>query len=320
MNRIKPTRDVQADVMFLSDRECCVCNKRGDHIHHIDGDNSNSKLDNLAYLCFDCHSEATMTNTLRKKLSPEAILKFRELKYTTVQAKRKASLGHFNAPINQLTTEDLLNTTKNAIIIIEIEKLKEEFDNAEEKDKHTVLGKLFKFSDHNNFRITYDVFAFLELISEGTRFGMTNDLVITIESLIVRFFPHDKAEDKQTQINELADTVCEIALNIIYDAARYLKNYEVTMWGLNILKYIQMESKQSKYQNLAELVSKTYDEILCMYLGDNPDHFIELIKIFKADLNKGNMCFPILPDDLMTIVYSKGNNENEINHSTTKYI
>jgi 5-methylcytosine-specific restriction endonuclease McrA len=52
-----------AEVMFLSDRTCCVCRdpKRKTEIHHIDGDPTNNMLDNLAVICKDCHSDAHTT-------------------------------------------------------------------------------------------------------------------------------------------------------------------------------------------------------------------------------------------------------------------
>jgi hypothetical protein len=48
---------VAAEVLFRSDRTCCVCNDHSKpvQIHHIDGHPSNSATDNLAVLCFDCH-------------------------------------------------------------------------------------------------------------------------------------------------------------------------------------------------------------------------------------------------------------------------
>ena len=91
MSRKKVSDEIQAEVIFKSNRECVVCDthKRGDHIHHIDGDNSNNEFENLAFLCFDCHSEATMQRSLKKKLTPKAIIKFRDHKYQVIATARK---------------------------------------------------------------------------------------------------------------------------------------------------------------------------------------------------------------------------------------
>lgn len=44
-----------------------------------------------------------------------------------VEAKRKHSLEQFNGPIHQLISEDLLKSSLTALVMIEIEKIKEEY-------------------------------------------------------------------------------------------------------------------------------------------------------------------------------------------------
>jgi 5-methylcytosine-specific restriction endonuclease McrA len=48
---------VADEVMFKADLSCCVCEKRDDHIHHLDQDPSNNDIDNLALLCFEHHNQ-----------------------------------------------------------------------------------------------------------------------------------------------------------------------------------------------------------------------------------------------------------------------
>ena len=184
MSRKKIPDEVQADVIFKSNRECVVCDnhKRGDHIHHIDGDNSNNKFENLAFLCFDCHNEASLTGSLRKKLTPKTIIKFRDHKYQVIATERENSLKIFNSPVDGLTTEDLLTISKNALIIIEIEKLKAEYFSADWTERSEIISKLHRFSDHTNFRVAVDVFNFLSIAADQTRGGMPTDVVISIFS------------------------------------------------------------------------------------------------------------------------------------------
>jgi hypothetical protein len=49
--------ELAAEVLFSSDRTCCVCRIPGKRvqIHHVDEDPSNNVFENLAALCFDCH-------------------------------------------------------------------------------------------------------------------------------------------------------------------------------------------------------------------------------------------------------------------------
>jgi integrase len=76
------------DVMFLSDRTCCVCRKRGKQIHHIDGDNTNDDISNLCLLCYDCHEETQIKGGFSRKLSPGQIRLFRDEWYEFVKQMR----------------------------------------------------------------------------------------------------------------------------------------------------------------------------------------------------------------------------------------
>lgn len=307
MSRKKIPDKIQADVIFKSNRECVVCNKRGDHIHHIDGDDSNNKFENLALLCFDCHSEASLTGSLRKKLTDKTIIKYRDFKYQAVATKRGNSLKVFNAPITGLTTEDLLSTTKSAVIIIEIEKIKEEYFSAEWNKRSDIIEKLHKFSDHTNFRIAVDVFYFLSMAADQTRNGMRTDVAISIFSLILDFFPYSDNEDENEKTIELASECVNIAFSLIYDATIHLKNYDIATYGLTILKYIYKKGKQQKLKQLVDKVNETYKEIEQTLqrperndLGDA----LQLVREFKADIEEGTLSFPPLSDNLMALIYA----------------
>lgn len=300
--------DIQAEVIFKSNRECVVCDnhKRGDHIHHIDGDNSNNKFENLAFLCFDCHNEASLTGSLRKKLTPKTVIKYRNHKYHVVALERENSLKLFNSSVNVLTTEDLLIASKNAIIIIEIEKLKEEYFSADWTERSAVLSKLGRFSDHTNFRLAVDVFDFLSLIADQTRGGMTTDVAGALLSSIINFFPHSDNESDNEKTVELANECANISFSLVYDTTIYLKNYAVAMYGLTILKYIHKKGKQQRLQKLIDRVNETYIEIeqtLKRPERNDLGEALQLVKEFRADIDQGNLVFPQLSDNLMKLIY-----------------
>jgi hypothetical protein len=309
MSRKKISDEIQAEVIFKSNRECVICDnhKRGDHIHHIDGENSNNKFENLAFLCFDCHNEASLTGSLRKKLTPKTIIKYRDFKYKAVAIERENSLKIFNSPVNELTTEDLLTTSKNALIIIEIEKLKEEYFSAEWTERSEILSKLHKFSDHTNFRVAVDVFNFLSLAADQTRSGMTINVASTILSSILKFFPYSDNEADNDKTIELANECANIAFSLLYDTTIYIKNYEIAMYGLTILKYIYKKGKQQKLQPLIDRVNETYLEIERKLLRPERNDLgeaLQLVKEFRTDIEEGTLSFPILSDNLMKLIYS----------------
>lgn len=309
MARKKIPDEIQAEVIFKSNRECVVCDnhKRGDHIHHIDGNNSNNKFENLAFLCFDCHNEASLKGSLKKKLTPKTIIKYRDHKYQVVATARENSLKVFNSPITGLTTEDLLTTTKNAVLIIEIEKIKEGYFSVEWNKRSDVISKLHKYSEHTNFRVAVDVFNFLSLTADQARGGMTTDVAVSIFSLILDFFPHSDKEEENEKVIELASECSQIAFSLVYDSTIYLKNYDIAMYGLTILKFIYKKGKQKELEQLVDKVNETYNELEQTLqrperndLGDA----LQLIREFKADIEEGTLSFPPLSENLMKQIYS----------------
>src|SRR4051812_38052357 len=112
MIRKKVLPNIEAEVMFKSDRLCCMCkDQQGDQIHHINGDASNGKFENLAFLCFKHHSEASVIGGTRKKLSAKTIIKYRDNLYTLVKKKRDNELRDLNRPIKHLSEQSLFEIT-----------------------------------------------------------------------------------------------------------------------------------------------------------------------------------------------------------------
>lgn len=108
--KVKIPEETEAMVMFSSNRECCICNKKGDHIHHLDGNNSNNKIENLALLCFDHHHEATVTGGLSKKLSKKTILKYRDHHYALIDKKRRVGITEVGKEIDVLQRKNYTET------------------------------------------------------------------------------------------------------------------------------------------------------------------------------------------------------------------
>lgn len=89
--RVPISTELSAEVMFASDRTCCVCNERGKsvQIHHIDEDPSHNTFDNLAVLCLQCHDDTQITGGFGRKLNAELVLKYRDKWYSRVSARRE---------------------------------------------------------------------------------------------------------------------------------------------------------------------------------------------------------------------------------------
>ena len=81
--------DLVAEVLFASDRTCCVCQEKGKpvQIHHIDGNPSNNAIENLAVLCLDCHNETQIKGGFGRQLTASVVTKYRDewLKFVTLK-------------------------------------------------------------------------------------------------------------------------------------------------------------------------------------------------------------------------------------------
>lgn len=94
--RIPIPDNVAAEVMFASDRTCCVCREpnRKTEIHHIDGDPSNNDISNLAVVCKDHQSDAHTNHAFARNLSADVIRKYNKSWRVIVRARLSPGGDH----------------------------------------------------------------------------------------------------------------------------------------------------------------------------------------------------------------------------------
>lgn len=64
---------LQQRLLYESQYVCCICQRHGVQIHHIDGDNSNNSETNLIVLCLEHHGEAHTIRSLGKNLDASGL-------------------------------------------------------------------------------------------------------------------------------------------------------------------------------------------------------------------------------------------------------
>jgi len=205
-----------------------------------------------------------------------------------------------------LTEEDILRINKTAIIIIELEKIKERYFNANWDERGNIIRELYKYSDHTNLKVAEHIFAFLSDAAEQTRGGMTQNVAISIFSLTISFFPYSEDEKDRDKIVELATQCVNNAYSMVYDASIYIKDYNVIMYGLTILKYIYMKGNQQNLPVLILKVDSIYSDIEKDIQSRGRNDFVDildLIQLFKADRKKGTLKFPPLTVQLHKLIY-----------------
>jgi hypothetical protein len=311
MTRKRIPNKTEGELIFKSDFKCCVCNKKGDHIHHIDSNPNNNDIDNLALLCFEHHDLATIKNSLSKKLSKDAIIEYRQHHYQVISKKRQETLANLDNPVIELSTEILLTISKNALIMLKLEKIKSKYFSATWENRPKILKRLEKYYDHANPRLAYDIFRFLNLASSQTKIGMTEENASIILSNIISFYPQFDFELSKIQSNELAKECITIGENITYDSLIHLKKLSIAIWGLTIIKHIYKTAKRNKQYEILEEVRESY-RVLALNL-DRPERndlsaSKEFLDIFRNDLDNSNLSHPKLPDYIFKIIENERNN------------
>ena len=97
MNRARIPQPTETAVLVKSARRCALCfhlsrdlgEKRG-QIAHLDGNPSNAAEDNLAFLCFDHHSEFDSRTSQHKNYTPQEVKTARNRLYVAIAAVEHA--------------------------------------------------------------------------------------------------------------------------------------------------------------------------------------------------------------------------------------
>jgi hypothetical protein len=288
--------------MFKADCKCCVCGERGDQIHHLDGNSDNNIIDNLAFLCFKDHDWASQKGGLRKKLSKEVIVKYRELHYQVIENRRKKELGVIDNSIPELTEEKLLVATKTALIILELEKIKEKYLEEDWNERSDILSALNKYANHSSYRLAYDILDFLLMASGQTRLGMTEKVASNVLTIVLNFFPSFNKKRDQKGIIELGEICIEIGENMAYDSFIHLRKINIAMYGLTIIKFIYRQAKKNKISVLQKEIERVYDKLESQLNRPNRtdlEDAQEVLQTFRDDLDVWDLAFPLMRDRLM---------------------
>ena len=296
--RKKIPKEIEGEVIYRTDYKCCVCQDgtRGDHIHHIDENRNNNKIENLAFLCFPHHDEASK-RSLSKKLPARAIKKFRDSWYDEIAEKRKKRRETSITPIKDISQENLVNAALNANVIIEIIKIREKYFDAEWKERKEILRQIHPYAEYSNFRISYEVFLFLSHVVSQTRSDMPAEIISSVYWLASAFYIGGENDKEQV----IAKEAINMASDIIYDATIYRKNLEMVACGCNILKLVYQNAFSEEKKNLREEIRKTYKELEDEFLRrEEKDYskFLAIMQVFKEDLDKWGLALPLFPEEL----------------------
>lgn len=202
------------------------------------------------------------------------------------------------------TEESLLNIAKTAIIIIELEKIKEEFFNSTDwLIREDALRKLHKFSRHTTLPLAKEVFDFLWDISIMTKRELPNNIASIVQSLIINYFPNTD-NNNQESIQGIANQCIQIGSNFTYYAAANLNDLRITAHGLYLLKWIHHLARKREIPDVIDKIIEEHNtlESDLKRESSNFNNAIKLIQIFKNDLKNPRAIYPDLPDNILALI------------------
>lgn len=205
--------------------------------------------------------------------------------------------------VKSSTEEDLFVAAKNALLVIEILKTREKYYEAEWSERGDILSTLRKYHSQTNFQLAKELFSFLSDVTEYTRGTLPKDIALTVYCLIVDFFPYLKDEDRVEKEIELIYLCCDLGFHIAYDNSIYAGDFTTVMYGLLMLKFACLKSKEKGSQAGIDRVKKMYNELERLLADPHDRNYLELIGYFKEDLPKKGLQFPMLSDNLMKLIY-----------------
>jgi hypothetical protein len=214
-------------------------------------------------------------------------------------------LKKLSHPIQKLTSEDLLNAAKEAIILLEIEKLKIEYFNIRKSERGSVLDKFDAYENHISSRIAYEVLTFLVKVTYGTRDDMHPDTAKQIYFLATKFLRVPNTKSTTTEKNQLGIEALRVSLNMFYDSIIHLRNLEIAQWALLLTKNVYWFSKVEKLNALTEKVHENYKEFerhLIRPERNDLDNAKALLQVYKEDLNVRSLTFAPLPQHLHDVM------------------
>ena len=216
-----------------------------------------------------------------------------------IEEKQKRDLFEKKSKKNNKYVEnDFLGIVKTAIIIIELEKIKEKYFLCNKDDwerKEELLRSLRKYISHNSIELAFEVYLFLSDIATSIRGGETPDIAYLIYSLTTEFLPFSFFEKEREKVENIAKMGIQVGFELAYYSYIYLEDLEVGSQGLRILKWIYQMAKRLKNDMLTKEVIQTFDKLndtLCRPERNDLELAKEVLNEYRKILDKPTMSIP----------------------------
>jgi hypothetical protein len=270
-----------SQIMDDVDMRCCMCPLerglpppiRNGQIHHIDGDASNDQIDNLVYLCLDCHEEAGKVGKAARCWNPDLIKRRRDRLVGRIQAESRPSHHGSQAFRGAL----------DALIVMDVRTLTARGD-----DWSVIEGSLWaiqRYPVEMGPPARRAILAFLYDVSGSTRFRMPSRIADNISNRTIEILPiralQERSNDLTVEDLDLMETAAEIGGDIAYDGALYCRKLEIVDAGAQILWRLLSYAKTRSLPGLEKLVRTYFAQAFDGARRSSTPLAVDLLEAFK---------------------------------------
>jgi hypothetical protein len=309
-NRKKIPLNTESEVMYKSGMKCCMHHSldvKGVHIHHIDSNKNNNDIDNLVFLCFDCHNEVSVSGNLSKKPSPIVIKKYRDEHYETIRIKIEHNRKLAN---NSVDNENNFDNITAAIALIEVAKIIAEIDKNESRNVDSI-NKIYNYFEYMSYPMAFKIANFCTTLSVYNDYNYAENSageVFSCGTIIIGNF----INDEDTELNlDIYNQFLGCAFSIVYEAINKNNNFRAMCYGMQLIKFIYQKAIKIENEFLIEKVKADYLEIEEIINRCNNKSFHQKLTAiyngFINDLENSSLAFPAFDETI-----SKNYDDNKI--------
>lgn len=289
-------------VMFLSRFQCCVCKRRGDQIHHLDGDPANTIADNLVFLCLEHHADASGQHPMRRRLSPGALRKYRDEHYAAIARWRELMVPAQVGQVAYSGSTDLVEAAITASALIELARMESDFIAGAPVDRPFVMDRFAPFSKYKNTRIGQAVLEFVMSAAHYTRLNYSHTDCSLLVNFAMDHFPVQEVRDNPPSSVGLVERALIAANAMLYDAGIHLRRFYPVLDALTLVKFLHRLGRRYGRNDIVEMVQRQLQESVSLL--DRPDRedlvmVRQLIQEFASHLDDGSLSYPMFSAHIM---------------------
>ena len=228
------------ELIYLSDRMCCICRGPGKQIHHIDGHHDNNQIDNLVYLSLDHHDEATKSSGLSRKLSRGLLRNYRNELFEEVRLNREANLPMPKRKTLVVSEDSIFQQAFDALVVKEIHQHLQLLN----YEKWDEIEEWIQGLDQYTYRVgenaTQNILGVLFDVASRARNSMPGPVATSINSICRSYiYPlnclHSPPESWSTRMPSFIDCSAAIGAALAYAGSLYLNDGYVFYAGSSLL-------------------------------------------------------------------------------------